>query len=195
MQVTTVLLERLYHFAAEDSAACALEGKSKVGKSYGRIAKDLVGQVPREQGFYLWGCYEKTGLWSNIYLGKANRGDASNLYMRILEELKDEKHFLWSKWLAPDVILETHLRYFPNDPGGVGTRHVQRSLKKARATHVIAVATPHLDAADILKVERDLIETMNPSANINRPKPLSGLLGETVSIISQFKEQIHAHRP
>jgi hypothetical protein len=51
----------------------------------------------------------------------------------------------------------------------------QRRSLKASSTQITWVPAPHLNNKDVLRVEADLIEAMNPEANQNRPAPKAHL--------------------
>src|SRR6266567_9351063 len=48
----------------------------------------------------------------------------------------------------------------------------KRPLLKAGTTEIIWVPAPKLSDPEILMVEADLIEALNPSANLSRPTPV-----------------------
>jgi len=69
-----------------------------------------------------------------------------------------------------------------------------RALKKAGANHIVWVADPDLENSAVQNVESDLIETLNPRANVSRPVPPVALQKHTKEIIGAFRSLIHAHR-
>jgi hypothetical protein len=94
-------LDCLYEFVEEyhdrGDEAVRLKG-SALGKEYSRRCGRIVDAVPELPGFYIWGRYDSRRYWRSIYLGKAGYGpkkNKNNLRVRILEELKDERGFVW----------------------------------------------------------------------------------------------------
>jgi hypothetical protein len=72
-----------------------LEG-SEYGREYSHLCKVITEDVDEVAGFYVWGRYDRKRYWHSIYLGKAGyKKDKKNLRKRILEELKDERAFVW----------------------------------------------------------------------------------------------------
>lgn len=74
------------------------------------------------------------------------------------------------------------------------TIQLHRALKEAGTTN-IWVGTTEIDNGDVARIEADLIETLNTSANVQRPAPSSGLQDATVSVVQQFKAEMYRHRP
>jgi len=196
MSFGKISLNSLYQHALADSEGASIEGRSAIGREYGRRATELTEPIPESHGFYLWGKYERNMLWRNIYLGKAGYGRATSLRARIKEELKDERAFLW---IGP------HSQLSKDDLMGIGQRHYprmwyqyqahfERAIRKCGATHIIWAATHGISNNEVTRIEADLIETMNPIANIQRPMPVSDLQDKTIEVIRMFKSQIHAGR-
>lgn len=166
---------------------------------YTKLAVDAVKDVPDERGFYLWGTYERTGLWRNIYLGKAGFGKTANLRARILEELRDERCLFWSGVLGRDRILTIGAQSYPI-MWTKYRRHWERSLRKSPdqlppPRFVIWVSSPELTNAFVVTVEADLIETLNPVANSQRPAPKAVLQVNTLVILEALRREIHKARP
>jgi hypothetical protein len=55
-------------------------------------------------------------------------------------------------------------------------------------------ADPELPNAAVRNIESDLIETLNPRANLSRPVPPESLRTHTKDVIAEFRALIHAHR-
>lgn len=191
-------LERLYKFAQEDRKGEGLRGRSPAGREYKIIAKELTERIQDLPGFYLWGKYRASGLWNNIYLGKAGYGKHAKLYKRITEELGDERCFIWATVLTALQLNQIgknsnpvmwHKQYYAN---------FQRSMRKCGSTHIIWVPTPEVKKDEVGAVEADLIETLNPYANIKRPAPPDDLTQElqkhSNEIIGKMKRLIHDNR-
>ncbi len=98
MHAGIVHLDSLIRYVTlHDRVGRALEPRSPAGDEYDKLAQTVVSSIARERGLYLWGTYGKNGLWRNMYLGKTGVGKTSHLHARILEELKDERIFLWGR--------------------------------------------------------------------------------------------------
>jgi hypothetical protein len=94
-----VFLNSLYDFV-RDQRKSGDEGLrlagSAYGKEYSRRCKIITENVDEVAGFYVWGRYDCKRYWRSIYIGKAGyKRDRKNLRKRILEELKDERAFVW----------------------------------------------------------------------------------------------------
>ena len=93
----TVFLTELHDFVKqpyEDIQVVRLE-RTELGKQSSDRCKRITAGVPEAPGFYLWGTYNRNGLWKNIYLGMAGYGDHKSLRKRIREELMDERCCMW----------------------------------------------------------------------------------------------------
>lgn len=194
----TIDLSELLHFAAQDVAGVALQGKSKEGREYGKLVIRATESIAQSQGFYIWGKYENR-FWHSIYLGKAGFGKTASLQARIIEELKDERLCVWcgnhTGMDESQVRAIWHGTYSPSPEHRAGINHAKRAVRKQGTTHIIWVATSAIDNADVNKIEADLIEMLNPSGNIRRPVPCATLQATTVEAIRMFKAEIHRHRP
>ena len=184
-----IRLGALYDYAHENSE-CYLPPRSPDAKSrlrvYANHCRALTNQIPEKRGVYLWGRYDKKGLWMNIYLGFAGEGKTACLRARINEELRDEKSCVWA-----DVIDERKIKAI----GGKGHKARLRALRKAGATHIVWVATPGLENKDVHDVESDLIEALNPTANLSRPSPPYHLQMNSGKIFRMLRRIIHHNRP
>ena len=178
--------------------------KGDIGKEYAKAVAGLVRTIPKEQGFYVWGSFSRNGLWKTVYVGKAGFGKTATLNARILEELKDERAFLW-RWDANCTTVETAWpelqplvsKYFSNKESVLPERlhaHFKRALRKNKSTHIVWISRNQLSNVDVQRIEADLIETLNPTVNVQRPVPSSGLQEETINIIREFKQVIHEYR-
>ncbi len=190
-----VPLAKLIAFVEKDRTGGALLGTSASGRAYGKLTADLAGQIADAQGFYLWGNYGPNGLWSNIYLGKAGYGKTAHLRARIREELKDERVFLWKRQMSDEELLVIGSRIHRPERWAEYRRHWERSLRKAGATYIAWVACEGLSSGAVRNVEADLVETLNPSANEQRPAPPSALQQLTKEIIGEFRRLVHESRP
>lgn len=191
----TVDLSALRRLAANDKYGLGLKGTSPQGRDYGKKVTDLTKSIAELQGFYIWGQYAQKGLWKTVYLGKAGFGRTASLRARIKEELKDERPLIWCgshTGLDEDAVIALWYGSYPPHQGAIN--HVNRALRKKESTYIIWVATANIDNADVKIIEADLIETLNPWANVHRPTPRSDLQETTVEVIQHFKTEIHRHR-
>jgi len=196
MSFGRISLETLYAHALADPTGASIRGDSPSGRAYGRQATRLTNAIPESHGFYLWGKYERNNLWRTIYLGKAGYGRTTSLRARIKEELKDERVFLWNgphSELTEDDLMNIGQQHYPRMWHRYQT-HFRRAIRKCGATHIIWAVTSGISNNEVTKIEADLIETMNPIANIQRPMPVSDLQDKTIEVIRMFKSQIHAGR-
>jgi len=168
-----------------------IDGKSAPGKAYTNVCAEITRAVPDTQGFYLWGTFETNKLWRNIYLGKAGTGRNAKLRKRILEELKDERAFAFRAFFSPSMLEEIRQEIH----GNKYRRDWKRSIRKEGTTYIVWVCTPLIeDEKDVLRIEADLIESMNPSANLERHAPPQSLQSDTREIFGLFRERIHEQR-
>jgi hypothetical protein len=185
-------LDKLYSFVLKHRAAKdALDlVRSARGKEYSRVCKEISDPIPSCQGFYLWGRYDKRRCWHSIYLGIAGfKEEKKNLKKRILEELKDERGFVWLHVFSKDELLE-EVKGLYDKP-----HKWKRPILKEGATEIFWAPTPHFADAELKRIEADLIEALNPTANLSRPTPVSVLQSDTAAVFTQFREAIHAQRP
>ncbi len=194
MESGTIFLGKLYDFVKKDPDGKSLLGTSRLGHEYATLASAITSTVPNERGFYLWGKYDPNGLWRNIYLGKAMLGKTAHLRARILEELKDERMCLWRHVMTERQLLDKTMENYGGRYNGRGNKSFKRSIYKAETSHIIWVAVEDLGESQVRNIESDLIETLNPVANIVRPSPPAELQELTVEVIKHFRRQIHSRR-
>lgn len=165
-----------------DDTLWNLRGES--GRLFSRLCQNAASAVTAESGFYLWGWYERNKSWKNIYVGKSGRTPGYSLQKRIREELNDERRFLERVHFNKAELLSWYEQDGRPNP---------RELEKAGCTHIMWVAISTLDAGQLLGIEADLIEAMNPAANRSRPKaPLDSPISEV--IIKEFRALIKGCR-
>ena len=171
----------------------ALPWQSKIGRKYGKECKECVKGAAPSQGIYLWGYFESNGLWKNVYLGKAGRGKTTNLRARILEELKDDRRFAWSHVWGEADLRSRVMKIYARRRDTVG-RNFELALKRRGARRIVWAAAPNLDNKSLVRVESDLIEAINPSANQQRPSPSSTWQEDTNQIFGRLRRVIHEAR-
>jgi hypothetical protein len=203
MNSNIVDLSALYNFAGKDKERLGLRGRGPESTNYAREVSKLLKDIEdkKDRGFYIWGKYEKkNALWRTIYLGKAEERITASLFARIRKELSTERLIFWcnpkteikSEGEEDSVVKEMKILYKGKKNYSLGWR---TAYQKKGATHIIWVATPEIRNNKIKDIEADLIETMNPSANIKRPKPKSELQDQTIAVIREMKRLIHENRP
>lgn len=142
-------------------------------------------EVPKKRGFYLWGFYNHEDFWINVYVGISAKGKTSDLKARVLEELKDERAFIWRESYTTTEVIGFDPKY---------ETVVKRALRKAGSTHVFWVAETQLAKRTFEAVEYDLIEAMNPTGNRMRRTPSGIVQPEAGKILNTFREMIHGER-
>lgn len=189
----TICLNELYDFVFKnprDDAALQINKTTQLGREYCKICKTLTAPAPSAQGFYLWGGYNDKRFWTNRYLGKAGLGKSANLRSRLCEELKDERAFIWRAVYTDDDLSKIRERMH-------GPRYVadwKRAAKKALTTHIVWVSMDDKPNADILRIEEDLIEALNPIANVLRKTPPPDLKEDATAVFDKFRDEIHRGR-
>ncbi|OQX08757.1 MAG: hypothetical protein BWK73_24605 [Thiothrix lacustris] len=125
-------------------------------------------------------------------MGKAGFGKTASLRARITEELKDERAFIWcgNHTGLDDIAVKNIWQQFYPPNSNAAENHINRALKKQETTHIIWVATPHINNSKVSKIEADLIETLNPITNAQRPTPTSSLQDVTIDVIKLLKNEI-----
>jgi hypothetical protein len=164
-------------------------GRTPIGNDYCMRCANLTKNVDEAKGFYLWGLFDRKQYWHSIYLGKAGFARSSHLKARICEELKDERAFLWRAFLDESDISRIRAALHR------GRNYTwRRPLKKWGATHIVWASAEWIEDRAIRSIEADLIEALDPIANIQRPTPPAKHQGDAVSIFEKFRKQIHGAR-
>ena len=123
-------------------------------------------------------------------MGKAGfKRNGTNLRKRILEELKDERAFVW-RALFSEAALQKMIRKMSE-----GKYNGIRSMRKAGSTAIIWVPVPEIPESDILQIESNLIEALNPLANQSRPTPKNTAQETAENVLIRFRRLIHENRP
>src|ERR1022692_1343494 len=185
MKAGLVDLKPIYQVVRVNPKCYDFNERPKV-PGYRKQAEQVVAQVPPVKGVYLWGRYDRHRYWSSIYFGLAGLGETKySLKSRLLEELTDEKSCFWRI-----LRREKHIINARED----GRQARTRAVRKAGATHIIWVATPKLRKRQVREVEADLIEALNPRANVVHPIPPSYVQEDAAAIYNAFRKVIHTHR-
>jgi hypothetical protein len=188
-----ISLKDLYKFVTDrrhGEEAIRIDRGSLPGKEYCHLCDRLADVIDEAQGFYLWGKYDERGYWHSIYLGKAGFGETKSLKKRIREELKDERCCFWRSVLDETKLHEIRERIH----NGKYERSWKRAMKKAGTTHIVWEPAPAIAPENITRVEADLIEALNPKANLQRPTPTNTVQNEATRIFEGFRRTIHAAR-
>ena len=187
-----VSLSDLYTFTrqnCEDQEALRLE-RTALGRQYSQLCDQVTEPILDAQGFYLWGRYDAKGLWRNTYLGMAGFGNHKSLRKRIREELKDERCGVWRAVYSEDDLMAIRERIHE----GKYRAEWIRGMRKAGTTHIVWAAAPGVPAADVKNVEADLIEALNPIANVKRPAPPRHLQDDATEVFRSLRRAIHQGR-
>lgn len=185
MKTGMVFLQDLYGAVKENSTQYDSPERARIA-GYRKQAESAVAEVPEAPGVYLWGTYDRRGYWRSIYLGLAGlSGKSYCLHSRILEELMDEHSCFWRVCRTKQHILNAR-------ENGRSAR--QRAMLKEGATHIIWVTTPRLDRQEVRDVESELIEALNPTANLSRPAPRAYIRKQATLIYNAIREVIHRYR-
>ncbi|HEU5411687.1 MAG TPA: hypothetical protein VFU57_11750 [Candidatus Acidoferrales bacterium] len=188
-----LLLAPLYDFVKEHCSHSAEDlrlERTPLGTQYSKICNQASEGCPEAQGFYLWGKYDKTGLWQNIYLGKAGFGDHKSIRKRIREELKDERCCIWRRIYSADELHAFRMKIH----NGKYENEWKRAIRKSGSTHIVWVSAQSVADDQVTNVEADLIESLNPIANRVRPAPPDSLQYEAKEIFGLFRKCIHESR-
>jgi hypothetical protein len=168
-----------------------LAGKNAPGKSYTNACAEIANSFPKIQGLYLWGTFEKNKFWRNIYVGQAGTGSNASLRKRVLKELKDERAFAFRAFFSQSALEEIREEIHQ----GKYRSAWKRSVRKEGTTYIVWVSTPDIkEEKDLLRIEADLIESMNPSANADRDPPTEILGSKTLEIFRLFRTRINEQR-
>jgi hypothetical protein len=185
MKAGLVDLKPIYQVVRANPTCYDFSERPKIPR-YRKQAEQVVAQVPDLKGVYLWGKYDRRCYWSSIYFGLAGLGKTKyRLKSRLLEELMDEKSCFWRICRSKKHIIKAR------DDGQKARR---RAVRKRGATHIIWVATPKLRKRQVREVEADLIEALNPVANVVRATPPSHIQKDATAIYNAFRKVIHTHR-
>lgn len=168
----------------------ALNPRTPLGGEFHRLCDSLASAIDDAPGFYLWGYYDKRKYWHSIYLGMAGFGKHARLRRRILDELKEEKCCFWLTVRNPDQLQAIREKIYRGKYG----LQWKRAMEKEGATHIAWVPAPHLADQDIRPVEADLIEALDPRANVQRPIPQSSVQKEATRVFEQLRLAVHTGR-
>jgi hypothetical protein len=189
-------LSPLYNFVRKHSRewrALVLDGSEQLGNDYVECCKVLLREVPSAaRGVYLWGFYNHSGFWVNVYLGKSGLKKTANLHGRLFKELTQERASIWrevfpGKRELLDFAEPAHTpRMWPKNK-----KEWVRFLRKAGSTHIYWADISYLSEDDVEPIEKDLIEAMNPTGNRKRNSPPSQTRrDEAIAIFRVFREMI-----
>jgi hypothetical protein len=134
--------------------------RNESSRAYRKAINELCAEIPARGGLYLWGAFERSGQWKNIYLGKSSRRKALGLRSRITEELRDEFIALW-------LVFHDEASVMKQIRDAYGDRydwHQQRSKRK-KGTEFIVWAGYDDGEYDLSAEENALIARYRPRAN------------------------------
>lgn len=193
MKPIIIDLAPLYDHAVTDLQCISLPLKTKEGRAFSKVIKECLSSIPKQAGFYTW---FKAGVARPIYVGKASEGKTCHLHARLLEEVKEERGFLWAGELIGHT--EDHLHaiwqdYYPDQPGkNGGRRHITRSIRKRNSTHIVVIPAPSLDKESVGSIENHLIKMLAPEVNASLGKRLPEHTEYATQIAEIFRSEIGA---
>lgn len=191
MNATVIDLAPLYTHAANDLECLSLPLSTKEGRILGKLIKGTLNEVPKSAGFYVWFAADAS---QPIYVGKASEGKTCNLYARLLEEIKEERGFLWAGdmlGLTENDLTHKWLAHYKERPGtNGGQRHISRSMRKRNSTHIAIIPTPGVDARTVRSLESHLIEILNPTVNVQRGAGLPEHKQRASNLADAFRREI-----
>lgn len=199
-----VLLGEYLEIAARDTACEGLQSRTDAHRRMSQAAARSIkaAWVPADQGVYLWGNYGRNGLWTNVYFGKAGFGQGARLNGRLLEELRDERIFAYVRPGCSEEEESARLLTLAeaNSPARMWDKyknHNLRSVRKRGTTHIAWVSVPRVAPHEVGELEAELIESLNPRANMVRAAPptVAGLAAVAGDVFRELRQVIHAHRP
>lgn len=192
-------LEPLYSHAAGDSEYISIKLKSGPGRVLSNLITNLVSIVPKLPGIYVWGHFDCAGDWKYDYVGKSWSGITSHLYARLLEEIKEERGFLWCGsriGVTESMLIERHLQNHPERPGkNFSVNHITRAMRKRDATHIVVVAMEGMSNENIRALESNLIAMLKPRGNSQRGKQSPHHTELTDRVASILGQQVELIRP
>ena len=186
-------LNKLYELNRKSRQFEILNTKSEAGKVFKKIKSEITSGVPEKPGFYLWGQFNKDRFWTNIYLGKAGAGKITSLKYRIMDELGEERAFVIQGKMT-DELDNVCRQIFPSKWDESYKRVYKRAVRKHKANYIAWTEFNTTGNENIEEIENDLIETINPEANIKRVTPPTHLRDETNRILKELRHQIHEQR-
>jgi hypothetical protein len=184
-------LNPLYDFAWEDRLGEALLQKSKKGRQFGRVVRDTVSNVPAVRGVYMWGRYGEQGRWINLYIGRSGAGKA-HLHYRLTKELTGDRCVFWEPIFTKRQLQEFCRRNYPGHEDYV--KSWNRALHRSRASRIVWVEIRDVPAQELGEIESELIEILNPSGNVQLPKPPKSKHDLTMRVIKQFRHEVFENR-
>jgi hypothetical protein len=132
---------------------------------YRTLIKDVVADVPRLPGWYLWGRFIEPNVWETVYLGKTGKLKTSSLRARIYEELLDECIAFWAAvYGAEPMFAQAHTIY-----SGKYDTQIRRSARKSGARIIAWIGVEdEIGEQEIVRQESFLIKSYAPTHNIMR---------------------------
>ncbi|SDZ85940.1 hypothetical protein [Microbulbifer marinus] len=186
-------LQSLHDYASRYRGEYPANGDDPIAQEYLSKVRSMLDGVSDLGGVYVWGCYDKRGRWSTIYVGKTDSSKKAGLRPRLSEELCTENIFFWRPGFSSDEqLLQYALAKYAN-PGPRSEAHYRRSLRKTGTTHIYWVETPEHRQPE--EVENWLVELMNPKANRRRLSPSACHLDAALETLRCVSKHIHDQRP
>lgn len=132
-------------------------------KTYSATVNDIIENVPKKAGLYLWGRFNDVGWWETIYLGKAGNKKTSSLKARLREELMDERALFWATIFGIEPT-EKQFQKITKNKYGSGIR----TYRKKNVHFIIWASIDDASEEEIKKEEDILIDIYRPTQNTQR---------------------------
>lgn len=133
-------------------------------REYTSIVNNILKNVPKKAGWYIWGRFNSSGWFETMYLGKSGNGKTSSIYARLKEEICDERLAFWATVYGSEVAS----REFSKITGGKYDFGIPRTLRKSGVHFIIWCSVDSATEADIKKEEDVLIHAYRPAHNAQR---------------------------
>lgn len=138
-------------------------GKNKGFRPYTRICRELTKDIPKENGWYFWGRFDKNSNWECLYIGKSEKTKkkSGSLYYRINYELMTERIAFWAHIVGEKKAFQDHHDAFD----GRFDKGARRAIRKAGAHFIIWISKSKASPKEVRNEEKALIRYWKPLCN------------------------------
>lgn len=170
------------------------DNKLNIWKAYRSCYTKICERIPKSPGFYFWGKYDhKTKYWSSIYVGMAGTNKSASLFNRISKEMTAESAFAFGQIMDIHKIND-YTKEAYRDKYEEYAINNERAIRKKGTTHIIWCDTHLKDDSEIVDVEKDLIEILDPTANAKKQAPPKELHSHSIEVLNAMRLLIHENR-
>jgi hypothetical protein len=141
----------------------------------------LIKNVPNLPGWYLWA--RPKGARPEVYVGKSEEG----LNNRFIDRFNQEYTIFWEAVWGEHPFIEDAYEMFPQPRY---RKDIDNYRGKSISTDILWVAKDVLEPGEGEQVERQLIQNLNPSANLMRPKPDGRFPQTAVEVANLFRRML-----